>query len=174
MSHCGGCECDPFGDSFECQPNCADPCEGCRTQTAEELAEAHWFAYSTELDGDLRGWYDRANENFNIYTMLRRRYERLDKVLELCVRESPILQAMKKPLCNICSDIRCTGHPWPIKRVDPAELCEMYPEPRAVDLGNGPVLQGMDWGATTGFTAKLFSNRATRRAEAAKARKKAR
>lgn len=28
--HEGGCDCDPFGDSFECTPDCQFPCPGCR------------------------------------------------------------------------------------------------------------------------------------------------
>lgn len=28
--HEGGCDCDPFGDSFLCSDDCASPCEGCR------------------------------------------------------------------------------------------------------------------------------------------------
>lgn len=27
--HCGGCSCDPFGDSFDCQDDC-EKCDGCR------------------------------------------------------------------------------------------------------------------------------------------------
>ncbi len=28
QEHCGGCSCDPFGDSFDCQDDC-EGCDGC-------------------------------------------------------------------------------------------------------------------------------------------------
>lgn len=157
-----------------------DPCACSLDDIRERAAEAHWFSYSTELDGNLRDWYDRANTDFCIYRMLRMRYERLDKVIGISMRESPILGAVRQRGKSFTATLErgmkraiersgmldgLDAIPSPVKFLGADELCDMYPE-RAYVASVRPVTR--PWN----FLHSHTGNRHERRKTAALERKR--
>ncbi len=55
-----------------------------------------WAAYSTELDGNVRPWYDRANDDWSIWGWMRRMYATPDRVHAISMCASPFLRALQK------------------------------------------------------------------------------
>ncbi len=77
-------ECRQFANECECEP-----------PTKEELDAARYAAYSTELDGALREWWERANApTFSLMFYLRKRFEQPDRLIEVASRASPFLRAV--------------------------------------------------------------------------------
>lgn len=92
-----------------CEECYEDPCE-----CAPPEPPSQWELYSTELDGELRAWDERANHpGFAIMRWLSRWYEGADRVHEASVRTSPLLAwippAKPELLFFVHGDCQLTG-----------------------------------------------------------------